>query len=309
MFLNADRCICCAYSFLPSDVRYTAEKFCKNGTEVCASCYESRIVPTTSKKSSKWDGNVCFTGNYDSPEVKAMLLAMLDRLRSFWDALLLPFAEDLQKLEKNLGLHFKNPIPTDTDKIMRKGSLLNISKLFYADYNGQMEGFLQPCSLDYRTTVLRIWERCFALGQGCWDVMYSKCIQRVGEQRDMSGPSTADVFKELFAEHIAPCLILLMMQLNDAIDAKAEVQKTAEAQLLAEGVKKEKKVREKTDKELQAEATRLANQVQKQKKKDAEEYAVRAQKAEVKRKSDQAEKAKRIAKAKKLNALKCAGLL
>ena len=304
-FVVADRCICCAYSFLPSDVRYTAEKFCKNGTEVCKTCYESRIIPTSSKKSSSWSGNVCYTGNYDTPEVKEMLQTMLDGVRLLWDDLLLPFAEDAKKLEKYVGLHFKNPIPIYTDKLVRKGCMIDLSKLFYTDFKGE----LFASSSEFRHLLITIWERCFALGQGCWDVMYSKCLQRVGEQRDMSGPKTGDVFTELFAEHIHPCLTLLMMQLNDAIDAKAEVQKTAEAQLLAEGVKKEKKVREKTDKELQAEATRLANQVQKQKKKDAEEYAEKAEKAFAKKKADQAEKAKRIAKAKKLNALKCAGLL
>ncbi len=305
MFLNADRCICCAYSFLPSDARYTAEKFCKNGTEVCKSCYESRIIPTSSKKSSKWDGNVCYTGNYDTPEVKVMLQAMLDSVRLLWDHLLAPFTEDAKKLEKYVGLHFKNPVPIYTDKLVRKGCMIDLSKLFYTDFKGEL--FAE--SSEFRHLLIIIWERCFALAQGCWDVVYSKCIQIIGEQRDMSGPKTRDVFTELFAEHIRPCLTLLMMQLNDAIDAKAEVQKTAEAQLLAEGVKKEKKVREKTDKELQAEATRLANQVQKQKKKDAEEYAEKAEKAFAKKKADQAEKAKRIAKAKKLNALKCAGLL
>jgi hypothetical protein len=310
MFLNADRCICCAYSFLPSDARYTAEKFCKNGTEVCASCYESRIVPTTSKKSSKWDGNVCLTGNYDTPEVKAMLQVMLESVRVFWDTLFAPYTDDLQKLERFFGIRFKNPIPLDTDKIMRKGGMIDPSKLFYCDWKGQwMDELNLTKSENLRDTFITIWERCFALGQGCWDVMYSKCIQRVGEQRDMSGPKTPDVFKELFLDQIHPCLCLLFLKMNDAIDARAEVVKIAEAQLLAEGVKKEKKVQEKTDKQLQAEATRLANQVQKQKKKDAEAFAEKAEKAEAKRKADQADKAKRIAKAKRLNALKCAGLL
>jgi hypothetical protein len=161
---------------------------------------------------------------------------------------------------------------------MRKGGMIDPSKLFYCDWKGQwMDELNLTKSENLRDTFITIWERCFALGQGCWDVMYSKCIQRVGEQRDMSGPKTPDVFKELFLDQIHPCLCLLFLKMNDAIDARAEVVKIAEAQLLAEGVKKEKKVQEKTDKQLQAEATRLANQVQKQKKKDAEAFAERRQ--------------------------------
>jgi hypothetical protein len=309
MFLNADRCICCAYSFLPSDARYTAEKFCKNGTEVCSSCYESRILPTTSKKSSRWEGNVCFTGNYDSPDVKAMLQTMLESQHQFFDELMLEHADNLYKLSHYFGLHFKNPIPTLTDKIMRKGSVIDLSVLFYRDWKDLGKDLEGSRSTLFRESLITCWERFFCLGQGCWDMMYSKCIQRVGEQRDMSGPKTTDVFKELVEKWVKPLLVILFLQMNDILDARLEVQKTAEAQLLAEGVKKEKKVQEKTDKQLQAEATRLANQIQKQKKKDAEAFAERAVKAEAKRKADQADKAKRIAKAKRLNALKCAGLL
>ena len=307
MFLNADRCICCAYSFLPSDARYSPEKFCKNGTEVCKNCYETRIIPT-SGSSAKWEGNVCLTGNHDSPEVKAMLQTMVQSLNGFWETMVWAHHPDFLILYKYFGLCFKNPIPTDYGKIMRKGSMIDLSKLFYAEWKGEwMEDAEQ-----FRSDFLILWERYFCLGQGCWDVMYSKCIQRVGNPPKYSSHlvgTTADAFKQLYEEHIVPELLLLFRQMHEAIDAKAEVQKTAEALLLAEGNKKEKKVREKTDKELQAEATRLANQVQKQKKKDAEEFALKAEKAFAKRKAEQAEKAKKIAKAKKMNILKCAGLL
>jgi hypothetical protein len=315
MFLNADRCICCAHSFKKDEVRYTAEKFCKEGTEVCASCYEHRIIPTTNKKSSKWEGNVCLTGNHDSPETKALLETMLDSQRRLFDELLAQFQPQFAKMWEYFGLIFKNPIPVNMDKILRKGSMIDLSSLFWVNFHGEWLDDSEIRGKIYKSSELRgmvkeIWERIFCIGQGSWDMMYSHIIQRKGAPpREETTPKITEHIKDLFEKFVRPHLCVLLLTVDDAVEAKIELRKTAEAQLLASAPKKEKKVQEKTAKQLQAEATRLANQVQKQKKKDAEAFAEKAEKAEAKRRADQVEKARRIAKAKKANMLKCAGLL